>query len=88
MKIKKILPFLILFAYAPLHAESKQSPYVLLYTTNTWYAAQIGLGQYPNWLIDGSFIGPNQPGVYTITFKSLLVNGDMNIFNAYGTIDQ
>jgi hypothetical protein len=71
------------------HADLRWfSPYGLLSTTNTWMAAQIGIGSYPNWLIDGSFIGPNAPGVNTIKFKSLLINGDMNILNAFGTIDQ
>lgn len=41
-----------------------------------------------DWLVDGSFIGPNQPGANPIKFKSLLIEGDMYVLNVYSTIDQ
>lgn len=42
---------------------------------------------YPDWMIDGSFIGPNAPGANPIKYKWLEVNGNMRILNSYTTFE-
>lgn len=41
-----------------------------------------------DWEIDANFVGPNLAGANPLKFKSLEVEGNLNILNAYGTVDQ
>ncbi len=81
--IKLFAVIFLLALCARAHADYSGSPFVLLYTTNTWTQPQINLGAYPDWLVDGSFSGLTVKWLSPVRFKSLDLDGDLYILNIY-----
>lgn len=83
-----IIALLILSASSFLYADngdqsSSVNPRALLKSTNTWTAAQINVGAYPDWIVDGTFHGTNVKWKSPLYFNSLDLDGDLYILNLY-----